>query len=135
MDKLWDDITGDSRHLKTPYLIKLHDSYQSKLDELIEANNRNKPNTSLDNDITDWFNDNMGPNKYDSKRAWMSDLRWMAKGAPNGSTLDDCCDELGIDDVDKVAKTLAALAKDALDDISYNKVHGQDLVGRVWTDP
>lgn len=135
LNRLWNDLIGTGRPLKTPYFINLHDSYQAKLDELIEANKRNKPDLGLDEDITDWFDDNMGPDKYDSKRAWMSDLRWMAKGAPNGSTLDDCCDELGIDDVDKVTKTLAALAKDALDDISYNKVHGQDSVGRFWTDP
>ena len=135
LGRLWNDLIGTGRSIKTPYLINLHNSYQSKLDGLIEANKRNKPDIGLDEDITDWFDDNMGPDMYDSKRAWMSDLRWMAKGAPNGSALDNCCDELGIDDVNKVAKTLAALAKDALDDISYNKVHGNDSVGRVWTDP
>ncbi len=89
----------------------------------------------LESSVEDWFDDNMGPDMYDSKRAWTSDLRWMAKGAPNGSAAADCCDAVGCGDIDKVTKLLAKLAKDALNDISYNKAHGQDSVGRVWTDP
>ncbi len=88
----------------------------------------------LESSVEDWFDDNMGPDMYDSKRAWMSDLKWMAKGAPNGSVADDCCDAVGCDDIDEVTKLLAKFAKDALDDIKYNKAHGQDTV-RLWTDP
>lgn len=89
----------------------------------------------LESSVESWFDDNMGPDMYDSKRAWMSDLRYMSKGSPNGSEADDCCDAVGCNDIDKVTELLAKLAKDTLNDISYNKAHGQDSVGRVWTDP
>ena len=88
----------------------------------------------LESSVEDWFDDNMGPDMYDSKCAWVSDLKWMAKGAPNGSVANDCCDSVGCDDIDEVTKLLAKFAKDALDDIKYNKAHGQDTV-RLWTDP
>lgn len=90
---------------------------------------------SLERKVEEWFDDNMGPDMYDSKRAWMSDLRWMSKGSPNGSEADDCCDAVGCDDISAVTNILAKLAKDALNDIKYNKAHGQDSVGRVWIDP
>lgn len=124
------DLTPDERNeLGFKYINKL------RADRAKNKSSLKSRLKDIKSDIEFWFDNNMGPDMYDSKRAWVSDLRWMAKGAPNGSALDDCCDELGIDDIDKVAKTLAALAKDALDDISYNKAHGQDLVGRVWADP
>ena len=87
-----------------------------------------------ENAVEEWFDDNMGPDMYESKREWIDDLKWMSKGAPNGSQLEDCCDETGIGDADSVAIALAKFAKDALDDIKYNKAHGQDTV-RLWTDP
>ena len=88
----------------------------------------------LESSVEDWFDDNMGPDMYDSKRAWVSDLRQMAKGVPNGEAADDCCDAVGCDDIDEVTELLAKFAKDALDDINYNRAHGQDAV-RLWTDP
>lgn len=48
--------------------------------------------------VEEWFDDNMGPDMYDSKREWVDDLKLMSKGSPNGSRLDDCCDETGISD-------------------------------------
>lgn len=87
-----------------------------------------------ENAVEEWFDDNMGPDLYDSKREWVGDLRWMSKGSPNGSALDDCCDETGVEDVDAVRVALAKFAKDALNDIQYNRAHGQDAV-RLWTDP
>jgi hypothetical protein len=89
---------------------------------------------SLESDVKEWFDDNMGPDMFDRKRDWVDDLKWMSKGAPNGSELDDCCDAVGAEDCDAVADILARLAKDALSDIAYNRAHGDNAVG-IWTDP
>lgn len=83
--------------------------------------------------ITKWFDDNLGPENFNSKRAWMKELKYLADGQ-NDPTVTDCEDATG-EDYDEIADKLAELAKDALNDIKYNKAHGSDVVARVWTDP
>ena len=83
--------------------------------------------------ITKWFDDNMGPENFNSKRAWMKELKYLADGM-NDPAVTDCCDATG-EDCDEVEDKLEDLAEDALDDIKYNRAHGTDTVGRVWTDP
>ena len=83
--------------------------------------------------ITKWFDDNFGPENFDNKRAWMRALKYLADRADDISVT-DCADETG-EDYDEITDKLADLAKEALNDIKYNKAHGSDVVARVWTDP
>lgn len=83
--------------------------------------------------ITKWFDDNLGPENFNSKRAWMKELKYLADGQ-NDPAVTDCEDATG-EDYDEITDKLAELAKEALNDIKYNKVHGSDVVARVWTDP
>lgn len=83
--------------------------------------------------ITKWFDDNLGPENFNSKRAWMRALKYLADGQ-NDPAVTDCADETG-EDYDEITDKLADLAKEALNDIKYNKAHGSDVVARVWTDP
>ena len=83
--------------------------------------------------ITNWFDDTFGPENFDSKRAWMRALKYLADRADDISVT-DCADETG-EDYDEITDKLSELAKDAISDINYNKIHGSDVVASVWTDP
>lgn len=131
--RLFMDIT-DNPKPKTAFLKKLHEKYLLEINENISAgSNDDMSDDELVSAVEDWFTDNMAPSRYDYEKEWLRDLRYMAKGNPNGSDMDDCMDEIEAPEeyYDKVIEMLAELAKNAIADHKENKRRGYDGVG-AW---
>lgn len=131
--RLFMDIT-DNPKPKTAFLKNLYEKYLLDINENISAgSNDDMSDDELASAVEDWFTDNMAPRLYDYEKEWLYDLRYMAKGRPNGSAIDDCMSEIEAseEDYDKVLEMLAELAKNAITEHKENKRRGYDGVG-AW---
>lgn len=132
--RLFMDIT-DNPKPKTAFLKSLYEKCLLEINENISAgSNDDMLDDELVSAVEDWFTDNMAPRRYDYEKEWLSDLRYMAKGRPNSSAIDDCMDEIEAPEeyYDKVLEILAELAKDAIAEHKENKRRGYDDGVGAW---